>query len=77
MVMHLVMKRRSQGAIVQLIAPSDTICPAMVHTIPADRLDSSRARAKIVPAMGAMVVDRSLCTTKSEPENTPEVGGRL
>lgn len=37
------------------MAPSLTIWPAMVHTMPADTPDRRRARAKMVPTAGEML----------------------
>lgn len=44
--------------------PSDTIWPAMVQTMPALVPERSRARAKMVPATGAMLVDSRLWMEK-------------
>ena len=54
MLMSLVTSRRSHGRIFHLKAPSLTICPAMVQTMPAEMPDNKSARAKIVPAAGEM-----------------------
>ena len=61
-----VMRRRSHGAAVQRRAPSDTICPAIVQTMPAEMPERRRARAKIVPAAGAIVEARRAWMAKRE-----------
>jgi len=48
--------------------PSLTICPAMVHTIPADVPDSRSASAKTVPAAGASVEESRAWMSKREAE---------
>lgn len=59
-----VINRRNQGAHVQLREPSLTIWPAIVATMPAEVPLSRRAKAKIVPAIGAMVEDSKSCMPK-------------
>ncbi len=53
-----VTNRLTQGTTFQFKAPSLSIWPAMVHTIPAEVPDKSRASAKTVPAAGANVLER-------------------
>src|SRR5688572_25573079 len=64
----LVIRRRIQGFMVKFSCPSETICPAMVHTMPADVPESSKANAKSVPAAGAIDLDnKSWMVNKSAP----------
>ena len=58
MLIDRVSNLRTQGAVFHCKAPSLSIWPAIVQTMPAEVPDKSRARAKIVPAIGANVVDR-------------------
>ena len=62
---------RSHGATFQFKAPSLTICPAMVHTMPADVPERRSARAKRVPAMGARVWERRSWIAKREASEAP------
>ena len=55
MLMLRVRSRLTQGVKVQFKAPSETIWPAIVQTIPALIPESSSARANMVPAAGAML----------------------
>lgn len=64
MLMLRVTRRRSQGRSLQFKAPSLTICPAMVQTMPAETPESSRASAKMVPAAGEMDSESSLWMLK-------------
>ena len=81
MEMLRVSSRRSQGATVQFSAPSLIICPAIVAIIPAESPDRSRARAKMVPATGAMVLARrswmekrsASCAAATEEREAPAV----
>lgn len=72
MLMERVMRRRTQGAAVHRRAPSETICPAMVQTMPAEIPERRRARAKIVPAAGAMVEARREWMAKREASAVEE-----
>lgn len=58
MLIDRVSNLRTQGVVFQCKAPSLSIWPAIVQTMPAEVPDKSRARAKIVPAIGASVLDR-------------------
>lgn len=55
--MDRVMRRRNQGFIFHRRAPSLTIWPAIVHTMPAEIPERSRARAKMVPAPDEMLLE--------------------
>ena len=66
MLMLRVRRRRIHGLILQFKAPSDSIWPAMVQTIPADVPESRSARAKMVPAAGARVEERRSWMLKRE-----------
>jgi hypothetical protein len=57
MLMLLVTNLLNQGAKLQFRAPSDTIWPAMVQTMPALTPDKRSAKAKTVPATGAILVE--------------------
>ena len=59
--------RLSQGAIFHCNAPSLSIWPAIVHTIPAEVPDKSKARAKTVPAAGAKVLESRSWTPNRFP----------
>jgi hypothetical protein len=69
--MLLVIRRRTQGFMLQDSWPSLTICPAIVHTIPAEVPERRSARAKIVPAIGAIVEDRSSWMPKRSALSAP------
>lgn len=64
MLMLLVINRRNQGRILTLRAPSLTIWPAIVQTIPAVMPDNSRASANKIPAAGEIDDASKSCMLK-------------
>src|SRR4051794_40945189 len=75
MLIERVTRRRTQGFIFQFNAPSETICPAMVQTMPAEIPDKSSAKAKIVPAAGEILRERRAWMAKMS--SSPRASGLL